>query len=208
MILPAPAPTQPLKAPVRPPVSKRPFPTPPAVERLRQDVLSRRAPKQRCITLAVQPLACYFCRGRKIACGPPADLSSGNQICEYVVAHKNILSLHFFLYRNPLYLSLRTIITIYFIVSCGCAWLPSPISSSVCVYVRMLTGFFFFPLVFPFWYGQAMCATEPGLRISCGIRSWAPCIWTKSGICEAAAALNGNFHLDVSVPQLKWVATY
>ncbi|KAH9956959.1 hypothetical protein BGW80DRAFT_1115073, partial [Lactifluus volemus] len=27
-------------------------------------------------------LACYFCRGRKIACGPPADLSSGNRTCE------------------------------------------------------------------------------------------------------------------------------
>jgi hypothetical protein len=99
-ILPAPvsAPTQPLEAPARPPVSIRPLPTPPAVESPRQDVLSRRAPKQRRITRAVQPLACYFCRGRKIACGPPADLSSGNRTCEYVVAHKNILSLHFFLY--------------------------------------------------------------------------------------------------------------
>jgi hypothetical protein len=109
---PVPAPTQPLEAPARPPYSKRPLPTPPVVESPRQDVLSRRAPKQRRITRAVQPLACYFCRGRKIACGPPADLSSGNRTCEYVVAHKNI-HLHSFIYQNP-----PTIITIIFIVSC------------------------------------------------------------------------------------------
>jgi hypothetical protein len=54
-----------------------------------QDLVGRRAPasepKRRCITRAVQPLACYFCRGQKIACGPPTNPHSGNRTCEYVV---------------------------------------------------------------------------------------------------------------------------
>jgi hypothetical protein len=83
-----PAPTQTLEAPARPPGSERPLPTPPVQDPTRQAVLGRRAPKQRRITRAVQPLACYFCRGRKIACGPPADLGSGNRTCEYVVTHR------------------------------------------------------------------------------------------------------------------------
>jgi hypothetical protein len=56
-----------------------------------QDLVGRRAPapapKRRRITRAVQPLACYFCRGRKIACGPPTSLQSGDRTCEYVVRH-------------------------------------------------------------------------------------------------------------------------
>jgi hypothetical protein len=71
--------------------------------------------------------------------------------------------------------------------------------------MRMLMVFFSPPFVFPFWYGQAMCATEPRLRISCGIISWPPCIWVKSGICEATAALNGECHFDVlSSVESKW----
>jgi hypothetical protein len=56
----------------------------PALDLTSQDVVGRRAsaPKRRRIRRAVQPLACYFCRGRKIACGPPR---SGDKTCEYVV---------------------------------------------------------------------------------------------------------------------------
>ncbi|KAF8494625.1 hypothetical protein F5888DRAFT_1805358 [Russula emetica] len=50
-----------------------------------QDLVGRRAPKRRRVTRSVQPLACYFCRGRKIACGPPTNSSSGDRTCEYVV---------------------------------------------------------------------------------------------------------------------------
>ncbi|KAN0128721.1 hypothetical protein V8E53_013442 [Lactarius tabidus] len=45
-------------------------------------VVGRRAPKPRRITRAVQPLACFFCRGRKIACGPPVNLGTGDRTCE------------------------------------------------------------------------------------------------------------------------------
>ncbi|KAH9025490.1 hypothetical protein EDB84DRAFT_1504628 [Lactarius hengduanensis] len=31
---------------------------------------------------SVQPLACFFCRGRKIACGPPVNLGTGDRTCE------------------------------------------------------------------------------------------------------------------------------
>lgn len=48
------------------------------------DMVGRRAPKPRRITRAVQPLACFFCRGRKIACGPPVNLGTGDRTCEYV----------------------------------------------------------------------------------------------------------------------------
>jgi hypothetical protein len=47
-------------------------------------VVGRRTPKPRRITRAVQPLACFFCRGRKIACGPPVNLGTGDRTCEYV----------------------------------------------------------------------------------------------------------------------------
>jgi hypothetical protein len=63
-----------------------------------QDLVGRRArapapaPKRRRITRAVQPLACYFCRGRKIACGPP-NTRSGDRTCEYVVRHLQTHSL-------------------------------------------------------------------------------------------------------------------
>ena len=54
-----------------------------------QDLVGRRAPapapKRRRIARAVQPLACFFCRGRKIACGPPTSSRSGDRTCEYVV---------------------------------------------------------------------------------------------------------------------------
>jgi hypothetical protein len=71
-------------------LSKAPGPRRPsiataALDSTPRDIVGRRAPKQRRITRAVQPLACYFCRGRKIACGPPANLGSGDRTCEYVV---------------------------------------------------------------------------------------------------------------------------
>jgi hypothetical protein len=50
------------------------------------DTAGRRAPKERRVTRPVQPLACFFCRGRKIACGPPAKDGSGDRTCEYVLA--------------------------------------------------------------------------------------------------------------------------
>ncbi|KAH9988455.1 hypothetical protein BJV74DRAFT_885342 [Russula compacta] len=61
---------QPLEAPG----PRRPSLAPPSPNPTSRDTVGRRAPKQRRITRAVQPLACYFCRGRKIACGPPANL--------------------------------------------------------------------------------------------------------------------------------------
>ena len=70
----APAPTSPLSAPSSPALDST----------LLQDLVGRRAPKRRRITRAVQPLACYFCRGRKIACGPPTNSSGGDRTCEYV----------------------------------------------------------------------------------------------------------------------------
>jgi hypothetical protein len=93
----SPAPTQSLEALARPPCSEHPLPSTPAFDLTRQDVLGRRAPKQRRVTRAVQPLACYFCRGRKIACGPPANLGSGNRTCEYVLTHRNTRTCTFFL---------------------------------------------------------------------------------------------------------------
>ncbi|KAH9961543.1 hypothetical protein BC827DRAFT_1202738 [Russula dissimulans] len=47
-----------------------------------REAVGRRAPKQRRGTRAVQPLACFFCRGRKIACGPATNLGSGDRTCE------------------------------------------------------------------------------------------------------------------------------
>ena len=62
-----------------------------------QDLIGRRAlapvPKRGRIARAVQPLACYFCRGRKIACGPPTNHRSGDQICEYVVLTHSLKTL-------------------------------------------------------------------------------------------------------------------
>ncbi|KAI9437685.1 hypothetical protein H4582DRAFT_2077277 [Lactarius indigo] len=60
--------------------------------------VGRRAPKPRRTPRAVQPLACFFCRGRKIACGPPVNLGTGDRTCEYV-RHSPLLTL---------FLSLRT----------------------------------------------------------------------------------------------------
>ncbi|KAI9463361.1 hypothetical protein F5148DRAFT_199703 [Russula earlei] len=54
----------------------------PELDSTPRDVVGRRAPKQRRVTRAVQPLACFFCRGRKIACGPPANCGSGDRTCE------------------------------------------------------------------------------------------------------------------------------
>ena len=42
----------------------------------------RRVPKPRRTTRPVQPLACFFCRRRKIACGPPVNLGAGDRTCE------------------------------------------------------------------------------------------------------------------------------
>jgi hypothetical protein len=62
-----------------------------------QDLVGRRAPapapKRRRITRAVQPLACFFCRGRKIACGPPTNPRGGDRTCEYVVRRLQFFSL-------------------------------------------------------------------------------------------------------------------
>ena len=60
-------------------------PPSPASELGTQDLVGPRAPKLPRVTRSVQPLACFFCRGRKIACGPPTSTRSGNQTCEYVV---------------------------------------------------------------------------------------------------------------------------
>jgi hypothetical protein len=48
------------------------------------DVVSRRTPKSQRIARVVQPLACFLCRGRKVVCGPPVNLSTGDRTCEYV----------------------------------------------------------------------------------------------------------------------------
>ena len=68
--------------------------------RPQEDLVGRRhgasvssAPKRRRVTRAVQPLACFFCRGRKIACGPPTSTRSGDRTCEYVVTRQLTLSL-------------------------------------------------------------------------------------------------------------------
>lgn len=68
-------------APTTPPSGP---PSPALVSMSPQDQVGRRAtaPKRRRVTRAVQPLACYFCRGRKIACGPPTNPHSGDRTCE------------------------------------------------------------------------------------------------------------------------------
>ena len=75
----------------QPPPLEAPAPSPPSApsspaldSTLLQDLVGRRAPKRRRITRAVQPLACYFCRGRKIACSPPTNPGGGDRTCEYV----------------------------------------------------------------------------------------------------------------------------
>jgi hypothetical protein len=71
-----------VRAPTPPTLS---VPTSPVPDSTPQDLVGRRAPKRRRIARAVQPLACFFCRGRKIACGPPTSSSNGDRTCEYVV---------------------------------------------------------------------------------------------------------------------------
>ena len=77
-----------------PPVSSSPAPapelrttttTPPQEDLVGRLASVSSAPKRRRVTRAVQPLACFFCRGRKIACGPPTSTPSGDRTCEYVV---------------------------------------------------------------------------------------------------------------------------
>ena len=85
----SPARAQPAETPVRRPRPRRPSSAPvPVVEspptKTGPDAVGRRAPKQRRVTRAVQPLACFFCRGRKIACGPPVKIGTGDRTCEYV----------------------------------------------------------------------------------------------------------------------------
>jgi hypothetical protein len=75
------------------PGPRRPSIAPLAPDSTPRDTAGRRVTKQRRITRAVQPLACYFCRGRKIACGPPANQGSGDRTCEYVVTRTSV-SLH------------------------------------------------------------------------------------------------------------------
>jgi hypothetical protein len=72
------------------PGPRRPSLDRPAQDPLARDIVGRRAPKQRRITRTVQPLACFFCRGRKIACGPVANLGSGDRTCEYVVTRTQL----------------------------------------------------------------------------------------------------------------------
>ena len=75
------------------PGPRRPSIAPLAPDSTPRDTAGRRVTKQRRITRAVQPLACYFCRGRKIACGPPANQGSGDRTCEYVVT-RSLVSFH------------------------------------------------------------------------------------------------------------------
>ena len=146
-----------LEAPARPLTPERPLPTSPALENMRRDVLGRRAPKQRRITRAVQPLACYFCRGRKIACGPPADLGSGNRTCEYVVHQTNTYYFFFFKtvsflsFAPPPYTPLQVFLFYFLFPFHGVAGRPRLLLSCY-AFVRMLTiscSFFFF-FRFPF----------------------------------------------------------
>ena len=67
------------------PGPRRPSIAPLAPDSTPRDTAGRRVLKQGRITRAVQPLACFFCRGRKIACCPPANKESGDRTCEYVV---------------------------------------------------------------------------------------------------------------------------
>jgi hypothetical protein len=194
-----PACAQSLEALARPLTPERPLPTSPALENMRRDVLGRRAPKQRRITRAVQPLACYFCRGRKIACGPPADLGSGNRTCEYVVLQT--ITYYFFFLQDCIFSLLRTttihtpagVLVFFFPFS----WRRGSAASfllSCYAFVRMLTiscSFFFF-LSFPIWYGQALCATTPRLRISCRVVPWPPCVSVKDRICDTTAVMMGD----------------
>ena len=88
------------ETPVRPPGPRRPPSAPAPVAEdptTYTDRVGRRAPKPRRTTRAVQPLACFFCRRRKIACGPPVNLGAGDRTCEYVrpfVPLTLFLSLH------------------------------------------------------------------------------------------------------------------
>jgi hypothetical protein len=52
-----------------------------------REALGRRVPKQRRVARHVRLLACFFCRRRKIACEPPAKLSSDDPTCKYVLTH-------------------------------------------------------------------------------------------------------------------------
>ncbi|KAH9022574.1 hypothetical protein EDB85DRAFT_371530 [Lactarius pseudohatsudake] len=69
-----------LPGPRRPSSALAPVPTDPTNTGL--DGVDRRAPKTRRTPRSVQPLACFFCRGRKIACGPPVNLGTGDRTCE------------------------------------------------------------------------------------------------------------------------------
>jgi hypothetical protein len=79
------------RASTPPPLSVPPSPAPDSSPSAQEDLVGRRAPKRRRITRAVQPLACYFCRGRKIACGPPTHSRTGDRTCEYVVTRHFLL---------------------------------------------------------------------------------------------------------------------
>jgi hypothetical protein len=111
------------ETPVRPPGPRRPFSAP---------ALGRRAPKPR---RTVQPLACFFCRRRKIACGPPVNLGSGDRTCEYVRPFVPF----------TLFLSLRTII---------CAQLRAHVS---------ITGVS--RALFTFYLGSAYFSVADGSRV-------------------------------------------
>jgi hypothetical protein len=83
--------------PLEVPVSTTPLlgPSSPALDLTPpEDPFRRRAPKRWCITRTVQPLACYFCRGRKIACGLQTNPRSSDRTCECIISH-----LQLFLYK-------------------------------------------------------------------------------------------------------------
>ena len=94
-----PAPSQSTETPVRRPGRpKRPSSVSAPVSEDRRDAVGRRrAPKLRGTTRPVQPVACLFCRRRKMACGPPVNLDAGDRTCQYVrpfVPLTLFLSLH------------------------------------------------------------------------------------------------------------------
>ena len=93
------------ETPVRPPGPRRrsTAPSPDPTNTGREGV-GRRAPKPRRAIRAVQPLACFFCRGRKIACGPPVSLGAGDRTCEYV---RSFVPLTLFLSLHTLICALR-----------------------------------------------------------------------------------------------------
>jgi hypothetical protein len=119
--------------------------------RPQEDLVGRRAsvsgaPKRRRVTRAVQPLACFFCRGRKIACGPPTSTRSGDRTCEYVVTRQLTLPLrkkNFILYCTP---KLAFLSSIHLLSSLSVAptWPPRQRRHRCCpLFLSLIFEFFF-----------------------------------------------------------------